>query len=65
MEYLPGGDVFIATYTDDTSEQLTHAEVLKRLVGLPHRGNLFQSSPLFTGDVDYDDTQSQIDPTDG
>jgi len=65
VEYFPGGDVFVATYTDNTSEQLTHAEVLQRLVGQPHRGSLFQVSPMFTGDINDDDAQSQIDPTDG
>jgi len=64
VEYLPGGDIFIATYTDDTTEQMTHAEVLQRMVGQPHRGNLLQVSRMFTGDMDDGDTQSHMDPTD-
>jgi len=64
VEYLPGGDVFLATYTDGTSERLTHAEVLQRLVGQPHRGNLLQVSRIFTGEVDAEDAQSHMDPTD-
>jgi len=64
VEYLPGGDVFLATYTDGTNERLAHAEVLQRLVGQPHRGNLLQVSRLFTGDLDAEDTESHVDPTD-
>jgi len=62
-EYLPGGDIFVVTYTDDSSEQLTHAEVLQRIVGQPHRGNLLQVSRIFTGEVDNEDTNSHMDPT--
>ena len=63
VEYLPGGDTFLTTYTDGSTELLTHAEVLQRLVGMPHRGNLFQVSPMFTGEVG-DDAHSHMDPTD-
>ena len=63
VEYFPGGDVFMAKYTDNTTEQLTHAEVLQRIVGQPHRGNLLQVSRIFSGDIDDEDTQSHVDPT--
>jgi len=64
VEYFPGGNVFQATYTDGTCEQLTHAEVLQRLVGQPHRGNLLQVSRMFTGDLDEENAESHMDPTD-